>query len=521
MKLSIDLLKQKLECVVEHRDQKLRFLANTFGRVVFEKDYDVFDHINRYWASLPMRLQDEIFSVYVEADAAFDLVADTGDVYRALNECVKRLVALHPLDRLQFWLTTDATIMVPDSVTDSPPNPLENMFTSEKTYTRHDYYLLITFSMFLRTMVPIWGQYIETVRKASETNRKEFIAMQLLNDTGLLTTPAVLRLRVYIDETVIKTPSSRNEALGVDDLDHSKVLSGFSSEDISFLYLSLVCVKRLCLADLRGTDHKTQVVATIFKFLAQKTSNQPNNNITIKKENLRETSNDTGKNSILETYRKRSEVSMDDIAELEVAVEDYYGVASRICPDIDINSLEASIASARQLYNKRLTDVQASIASWLIKDQISPKAVYLISKEHLCLLLGTIEAVLLHMGHTYLAAVVTSYAVVGQDEVTVGNISSREQISPNYVVEINKLFPFQWVNYRKGVVIEQPQRVTVAIDQIVDRLTFHAFRTTIDERVVRGLFGDTKRKLVIFSDVKNQLAKLVIDNENRIRNQHA
>lgn len=506
MKFSVDLYKQKPELIIEHRGEELRFLANVFGRKAFQNTaYDVFDHINRYWDGLPGYTQDAIFSVYKDVSAAFDMVTNMDEVFTILNRSIAKLIEYHPLEQLEFWLSTDPTIFVPDTVKDAPPDPNENMFTNEKTYTRRDYFPLIALSMFLRTIVPIWGQYIESIRQNSEMNRKEFIALQLLRGTGLLECKAMNRLRVYINETA-----------AVNDVDYAKILSGFSSEDIGFLFLALVCVRRLCLGDLRGVDPKTQIIATVFKFLAQKTFNQTESEITIKKEDLRgEGGADTGKHSILESYRKRTELSLGEIAEMEYALEDLIGIAQRLEPTITEQEVMSSVATAAALENERITNVQLVMAGWLIKDQITPHALYYVSKRHNARLLGALEAVLWKRGYKYLASIITSHAIIGQEEIIVGNISSREQIDPRLVLELKKYYPFEWSTVRKNVETPQPHGVVHSIDHIVDELTFHAYRSTMAESKLKEIYNEIRRKVSVFSDIKNILAELVIDIERR------
>lgn len=508
MRIEVNPLKQKLEVVVEHNGKHIPFLANVFTRkALTDAGFDVFAEINEYWAGLPAQKQEKIFQIYAEADEAFELHGDSDMVFNILNKCVCDLVKLHPLDALEFWLSVNPSIVVPESVKEFPPDPTENTFPVEKTYTRRDYFPLLGLSMFLRTVLPIWGQYIESVRKASEKNREEFIAMQLLNNSGLLDCVAMNRLRVYI-----------NAAITSDSLDHGKVLDNFSSEDMGFLFLAQVCVKRLCLGDLRGTDSKTQLVATIFKYMAQKTFNQPDSGVTIKREKIREDSSgaDTGKNSIFETYRKRAELSLGELAEMQFVLSDLVGIGQRLEPSLTEEEVYRSVTTAQRLSSGLITDVQAIIAGWMIKDQVPPQSIYYVPVQTVIGVLGVLEAVLWKWGYKYLAMVITSHAIVGVEEVTVGNISSREQIDPKLVERIKQYYPYVWSSSRRGVEQTLPHPVINSIDHVVDILTFHSFRATAAEERLKETFGDVRRKLPVFSDIKNLLAELIIDLETRL-----
>lgn len=502
MKLDINLFKPKIEVDIIHKEETLSYPANVFTRRPFEQGYDVFEQINQYWASQPMEFQDRVFEVYKRVDAAFDGAMDSEELYIILNGCICDLVRLHPLDRLELWLKLNPGIIVPSSVKSELPDPTDNTKTLGKTYIVSDYYPLIALAMFLRTMVPIWGEYIASIRKASEINKKEFIAMQLLDGTGLLECPAMIRLRFYIDEV---TGSSEN-------IDWDMVMDGFSSEDMGFRMVSLVCILRLCLVDLTGSNSHTHAVAVVFKYLAQKVFNAPESRIVVKKESDDE-SGHPDKHSILESYRRRTEISLGDQAGFTYYFENSFSIAKRLEPSLTDDEIHQSMLTAQTIEAANIGDVQLTIAGWIIKDLITPHAPYYVSDPH-PLLLGALEAVLWKRGYKYLAAVLTSYAIIGNEEITIGNISSREQISPQLAEEIKFYYPFHWGTSKKTGAPIQPG-VLESIDHVVDDLVFNSWRMTMAEEKVTELFGERRRKLAIPSDIKNLLGSLIVDIEKR------
>ncbi len=502
MKLEINLFKPKIEVDIKHNGETLSYPANVFTRRPFEQGCDVFEQINQYWEAQPADFQDAVFAVYKRVDSAFDGAMDGAELYSILNECICELVRLHPLDRLELWLKLNPGIIVPSSVKSELPDPTDNTKTLGKTYIVSDYYPLIALAMFLRVMVPIWGEYVASIRKASEINKKEFIAMQLLNKTGILECPAMLRLRFYIDEI---TGSNEN-------IDLDAVMDGFSSEDIGFRMVSLVCILRLCLVDLTGANPHTHAVAVVFKYLAQKVFNAPESRIVVKKE-ADDESGHPDKHSILESYRRRTEISLGDQAAFGYYFENSFAIAKRLEPSLTDDEISQSLMSAQNIEVGNVGDVQLTIAGWVIKDLITPHAPYYVSDPH-PLLLGALEAVLWKRGYKYLAAVLTSYAIIGNEEITVGNISSREQISPQLAEEIKYYYPYQWGSVKKTSVPMQPG-VLESIDHVVDDLVFNSWRMTLREDKVIELFGERRRKLAVPSDIKNLLAALIIDIEKR------
>lgn len=503
MRIYAELLK-RTEVVVSHKGEELRFLANAFTKEPFQRDYDVFDQINRYWAGLPEAKQDQIFAIYQGVHLAFDYSVDNDELFNTMNKAIKDLLHLHPIPSLQIWLMSDYSIVLPDTVSSVPVEFNDNTLTEAKTYTKQDYYPLLAVCMFFRTLVPIFGEYIASIREDTEMSRKELRAVQLMIGTGVLELPAMKRLQVYVNEI---TSSAA--------YDNDKILQGLSSEDYGFYMLALLILRRLFLVDLRGVDPKKQLIAAMFKFLAQRTFNGPDSNVTVKREiKGSESDGDTNKHSIVESFRKRAEISEANRAAMEYYIEDAVGIALRLEPSLRVEEIQRSIDSASELNNNRIGDIQIMLACFMVKNQITPRSLFYVSKKHNVQLLGALEAVLWKWGFKYLAVLITSHMVIGQEEIVVSNISSREQIDPRLVDELRVYYPFEWTNTKKGIVTSRSS-VLQSIEKLVDSIVFNAWRATATEDKLIEVFGQPRRKVPMYSNIKNILAEFLIELEKK------
>lgn len=509
MHLSVDTLKSQLSVIVEHNGQQLEFSANVFTRKPFSlEDYDVFDHINRYWSGLSSSQQNLIFHVYSEVNRAFDEIQSTDELYAFLNEKIRELAYYHPLEKLELWLAMDPTISIPVecSAVEFIHSP-DSGNTREKSYIRKDYMELTAFSLFLRTLVPIWGEYINSTRKSTGVEHKEYAALQLLVGTGLFESSAFQKLQIYID-----TQTKERQK------DFEKIITGVSSEDMCFLLLSLVCVRRLCLADLRG-DPKTNVVKVVYKFLSQRVMNRSEADSIVQEKKFKDgpEGSDFNKRSQMESYKKRTEISLAEKSMLKYAFEDVYGIAERFAPGISKQDVNGSIETASVLMRNGILDCQLAIMSWVFKNHLSPRAAGYNSPDVMARALGVLEAVLWYRGYHYLAVLVTSHAIVGQEEMFVAPVDSRGQIPETVQSEIYRLYPHIWSNQKrnKQARIDEPHPVLHAIDLAVDELVSNAWRSTASEDKIKHLFGGVKRKFPIQPTIKTELAKLVVDVETK------
>lgn len=512
MRFEIDVNKVKPEVIVSHKGMSYGFSVNSFSRKPFQRGFDVFDEINRFWGGLPISQQDAIFAIYRDVYEGFDQILSKDDLYDHLQRCIQRLIDFHPMTRLESWLSRDPSMQVPPDMKPSFEEDIDSNNTRDKTYLAYDYVKLRTLSMFLRTMVPIWGEYINSIRKDTGMEMKEYTALQLLEGTEILKCEAIQKLTVYIDGI---TASKKK--------DTAKILSGVSTEDTPYLLLALVLIRTVCTEDLRGITtgerSDTHLVKKVFKFLLQRLHNASESDSTIKVKPTDRSSNEsiTARRSILESYRKRTEISMGDVAELEKAASQTEAIALALEPGINLDDVRASIASASMLSGQPVTDPQKALLSWVMKRQISPRGILYPEPRLIISLLGVLEAVLWHRGFRYLACLATCHPIVGREEMVISPVDSRGQLPVELKDKIIDLYPyvFSYSRRKSEVGTPEPHSVLNDIDLVVDSLLSNAWRSTAREERIRAVFGEMQRKFPIRPDIKTDLARLIIDIENR------
>lgn len=513
MRFEIDVNKVKPEIVVSHKGTSYAFSANSFSRKPFLRGFDVFAEINRYWEGMPSQQQDAVFAVYKDIYDGFDQILSKDDLYDHLHRCIKRLIELHPLNRLESWLSRDPSMQIPADIKPDFVEDIDSNNTRDKTYIAYDYVKLRTLSMFLRTIVPIWGEYINSIRRDTGMEMKEYTALRLLENTGILETEAVQKLVIYID----RITTAKNQ-------DRAKILNSISTEDTPYLLLALVLIRTVCTEDLRGITtgerSDTHLVRKVFKFLLQRLHNasESDNSISIKPTDRNNNEMSASRRSVLESYRKRTEISMGDVAELEKACSQVEQIAESLAPGIDLRDVHLSIQSAMALSGERISDPQKAMLSWVMKRQISPRGILYPEPKLVIALLGVLEAVLWHRGFKYLACLATCHPIIGREEMIISPVDSRGQIPVELKDKILELYPyvFSYSRRKNEAGTPEPHPVLNDIDLVVDSLLSNAWRSTARESHIRTIFGDMQRKFPIRPDIKTDLARLIIDIESRI-----
>lgn len=529
MELSLAVVKNRPELVVTHNGESVNFSGSVFQRKSLEPaEFDVFDPINRYWARLRPADQDAVWKIYKDVYAGFDQIRSSEMLHHHLTKKISELIVYHSLEDIELWVAIDPSFIIPDTVMETFVADEGNKNTPEKTYLRKEYIQLAAFSIFTRSLMPIFGEFIESSRKQTGVDFKEFGAMKLLLGTGILESPAVRKLKSYIG-TITKEKKKNFE----------KILGGNSSLDVDFILLALVTVRKICVSDVYGIEPKSNLVSRVFNFLFQKVNNPTKTTTPIRERTLsdNEGSGKDDKRSFIEAYRKRSDVSIGEIAGFEKGYANLMGTARRMAPAITEEEVFSSVETARALRSERVGDAQLMMMAWVFKSVHSPRSVYYIHNnaslsgapvlEAVWQNLGVLEAVLWHWGFHYLSVLSTSHMLTSHDAMHISPIDNRGQIPQELQARIHHHYPHIWKTSKKftNTSVDEPHPIMHSIDLIVDDLVANAWRSTASEKKIVEVFGEVRRKLVIKPNIRSELAELIVHVEDlaeaRLSNQPA
>lgn len=490
------------EVKLDHKGETISFSISVFQRANFQGQYDVFGYINNFWESLPEAKQDQIFGIYKEIQYGFETVFAKKDLFEYLQVKVAELIAAHDLDVIQNWISFSSDIVIPEAFQSDYVYSVDNNTSREKTYTRSDYSRLVALSVLLRCMVPIWGEYISNIRQETGTMYKEFIAFQLINKSNISHCVPMDKLRVYIERIV-----------GEDNFDPNNILNGICAEDFGFYVLALVCIRRLCIGDVRGTDPSANLITFIYKYIIQRIRNGENNYENVVKEKTFDDRSPDGENKIstLERYKIKSNVSLGEIVELEHSVRNMMDIANKLSFSINPALLERSLFTSRELMNQQLQEPQLTLLCWIFKPVISPKGLLYLPKKSIVEAIGAMEAVLWARGHKYLAILASSYALVDQKDMVISPVDSKMRVPVEMTEELGRIYPFTRTVNAKKTGAKEINLAAKAIDTLTDNLSMYNWRSTADESMLQEVLGNTSRKLPIKPDIKLDLTRVVIE----------
>ena len=498
----LDMLTTTPEVVVARKDCQISFNVSSFGRPSFNK-FDVFAQINQYLSTLSEIDKDTLFGIYSGIRNTFDSVWEPGPMTIQLSKRVTELLDFFDYDSVNHWVLFSSNIFIPTDFKKEYISSIDRNGSREQTYLCTDYTKLVTLSLIMRVMIPVWGEFISRIRQDKGTTFKEYYAFQLLRHSKIINSEPFDKLRVYIDRTVGSEANSQNT-----------IINGISSENFPEWILGLVAVRRLCIGDIRGTEFKANLVTFIYAFITQKTSGieSVGANI-IKEKTFSDSSTDAdAKLSMLERYKIKAPISIGEIVSLEVSIKDPREIAFRLSSSMTDALFNDAMASAQHLNNHVLLDPQMTLLRWIMKPVISPRGIMYLPKPTIVNYLGVCQAVLMARGHPYLALLCTSFADITDQNTFISGVDSRTRIPKDLIEELNILYPYFKRTGNKKTQIKPVNMTLNAIDILVSDLSIAVWNMTASNEHIAQQFGSGhSRRIPITPSVRVDIAKLIIE----------
>lgn len=486
---------------IEHKQQKLSFNLSRYTRKPFEKG-DVFEYLNNYWADMPYQVQDELFEVYKQVAEFYDDHHTRIELRTFMTEKALQILTYHDLKHIDDWISFRSDIRIPEAFEANYVDDVDSNMTRDKTYTRVDYKQLIGLSLALHALVPIWSEYINIIRHETGNEHKEKHAFQLIHHSPIMASPAMVKLKHYVG------------ALTVDKHTPDNILKGISSEDFVHWLVSLIAVKRLCIAHVQIQPDGANIITYIYKFIIQRLQAKDNgfeNSYKEKKYDVKGPGGQENKISTLEKYKIKTSISPGEIVEIQYSIKDVFNVASRLTSRVTPEYVQEWLTSSTALLEHEIPDTHIAILAWVLKPVISPQGLHYLSKEALVELLGVAQAVLWARGYRYLALLLSCYAITSDHDMVVSPIDSKMRLSKEMIEQIEKIYPFNKPSAMKRKSDTRNNNIVLdTIDQLTDTVAMYGWRMTAPAVYIQQELNSSSRKFMIRPDIKTSLAELVI-----------
>lgn len=483
-------------------NRAISFRVVTTNKNAFvSQENQIFEYLNKYWETLPVVKQSEIFDLYEELSKIFESIFDHSLLEQALRPMVKKLLSYHMLEHVSSFLNKTVIMVPPLEV--AYQHSVDNQYTRERTYILSDYKKLVTLALSIRCMIPVWHEFLYTIKDQVGDQLKELFALYLLKGNEHFDCEAMNKLEQYITATISKIPNEDVMAM-----------KAVSSDDYPVYLLAQIVVKKLCIGELSSADPMRHIVSFCYKSLVQKVSprpTSPDKTIRDKKEDGSDISmpSDSQERSQLELYKQRFELSVGEISELEFSVRDPYAVFEKLC-SADKELLVDSLSTCTQLLEFPPSDAQTTLLRWAMAPVISPRGIMYVPEPIRIRLMGVVQAVLYAQGFKYLALLSTARKTYSGESLVVASSDSRMGIRPEYVDRLIELYPAMITRTEKQKDIKARYHIFSAIDNFLAKVDMFNWRITASQHLVKEIIGRNTTSLPIIGDIRNEVARYVI-----------
>lgn len=480
-----------------HNGESIQWDVSHYDKSTFKNLPGLFKEINAFWARCSEEVQNKIWNCYKEIKEDLDLIEEPRKLQAELRDKVTKLYSLMKFDDIKRWSLLYGEIRLPANIKKDygENDPID------RTYLRDDYYDLVIFSVALKPMVPIFGEYIPRVKNEYGTTHKEKMALNLLSRSKLVTSPAWERLNRYIEASV------ENEKLA-----DSAILGGLGTAELPGWLLSKAVVRRVVIGEIGVVDDNTSLISNVYHAMTASLRYMDRNFNGRVNEKMRPRDGaDEDNMSHAETYKVKQEISDGDLAILSVYTEDIEDMAQRVDPTVETARLHRCVQDAFANQHLRISQHHLTLCQWVLADAMPTRGIPSLSKPALLRAIATTQSLLWHWGFPDLAGLMLSEEIVVTNANMVPAMESPSRIPKELVDRLVEIYPHY---QRMGGKAQRDRQVNVgckAVEALSREITKSDWKYLGSGDLVKVSNAiSTDKTLIVPTDIRGQLASLII-----------
>lgn len=467
--------------ITEHAGQLLTWdVSPTYGRSnsrggkasLTDDEIDsakLFDEFNGYVASLSQDRQLGLWEAFRDIHGIFRADYELETATEKLKQKIRSLYAMIPLAELRHWLQFYGNINYPKTVQESLSGDDLTDRSLSRTYLRADYFGLVVFTVALRPMLPIWGEYIAATRRDSGNNYKENRAWGLLYHTELPRSAEYDRLLEFITHT--------SQSFLRAEETFTAILEGLSTAEMPSWMLAITAVRRLVISEIHpDPDQRNKnLIAMVHFFIDSKILSMPRDfgrkfggRISDKKPPAGQS--EESNSSVVEQYKIKPDIPDGHIVSLNVYAMDPYRMLLVRDPTVPKELLEKCLKNIADMAPQDIDDSLLWLTRWAIHPVLPARAISLLLIDELKNTMAVAQATLWHWGFYDLAALVTATPQITNDEIITAPSESRGKVNKDMMSQLAPIYTYH-PQVKRSTSVRQARGDVRAIDQLADLIS--------------------------------------------------
>lgn len=394
---------------------------------------EVFPLMNRY-VSEKLEYNDhvDLFDLYLQAKDLFQSSNYLEKVDSTLLTIFDKIVNIIDLDKLQQFVVYEGAVTIPDNVK-SNFGAVQDMFSRNKTYLRDEYLELVTLSVALRFIFPLWAEYLEYIIGTVPDSSKELRAYGLLRKCKIAKLDSITRLLSYIGDWIkpnIKTTGS--------------TVSGVGREEIPEWVCSLILVRRLCVVELIGPE--VNIIRRVHSYVDDAVKNIDKRfDERINPKHPPKESKSGENPSYLESYRTKTQITTDTIELHNVYLSDILGAVRDFIPNVNPQLVQEVLKVTDGLENAYLSETNTKLVQWLLANIQTPYILPDLEKQTVVRGMIVGQCICHYYGLNNLALMFTGIDLPKSKDTIMDQWKS---LSPEVIAQFEKIYPYERIPKR-------------------------------------------------------------------------
>ena len=477
-----------------------------------EKAANIFHALNSYIDTKDNKWKEELFNRYKKAHykiqsitagllstdiTPFDIVHNILDMfdYKDVVDTLRtKHIIRHPIVLKEEY---DKTIEINDQG------------SREQTYTIQDYYELIALITIIKATIGPIGFYSTAVLSMySKTSMKEVVLLEFYKTHPIYNTPAFRKLYEYVKK--LKEVAEENK----EEYNKFVIESFVSRDDEAIEYvLAIVLIQKILLSDdVVNVEDKNIITrlynAVRYKFKIQ--SNTSMSKIRFKNPNPGRVAEEHESESIMESFRVPTELTPGWVVEFRVVFSDI----DKLAKDIGIKDIKLAKRirrALRVLENHDIPEENIFLLGWIFKKIIDPRAIEYIELEYILNAMAVAFVWLVEHDLNDLAIIITSF--IAEHDTILFNINAKNNIDKELKEKLAEKFPYERIKNTKG---DTESIIETTINDFGTKIFKNKLISSLPEDILEKYKGDTDIILTPPSDIKDQLAKMILAIEDEM-----
>lgn len=496
---------------IEHNGSVLEWDGKEYNNTA---KADIYDEINGYWSTLPVNRSNKIWEIYQKIHYVINEVFDLNQLHKQLVGLVKELYEEHPIDEIEYWMNVKGNVGVPPSLEETYTN--EDMRFVERTYLVKDYRGLMTLTVALRPMLPIWSEYLKKIKSQLNNRDKEYVAMRLLSRSNIVATEPLLRFKRYVDASISAESSTIASVMGT-----------LGTEETPEWLMSIGIVKSLVVGVVGVTTDGSTLISNVYNRMITNTLNVLDRKFGGRvRDKLPRDSYDDDNTSTIENYKMKQEVSDGDIVAVGVYAEEALTLSKHLDPAVPEELVLQCLEHTSSLKDFDVRQHHVTFTQWVLSSVLPARGIPAMSYPILMRAIAVAQAHLLHRGMYEMATLLTASIIPTTAGSTNWTMDERPRLDKETTEKLLAIYPhYQKPLGSKSGTERQQNPAIKAIDILTADLIRNLWRVQLSpplRAMVKGksLLIDRSSRLTVSVRVRYQLAEFILDNNTR-RKEHA